>query len=261
MTIFHQGHAFLWKHRVKHGDPSLSNMMYDVDLKCGVLTDFNLSLLQWEPRIIGTDRTGTVPFMATDLLTEAYWWGLIKHFYRYELEAFIWVLPFTFLLYQDGMQLWNAYVDPWRTSNYSLCMKEKTAFQEQSTFNATASMVQTDFKGLWHLVYFLFRAMDLAKTSQKNRYDTLIELADLDSEVVLPSEPSDSGVESKEMWDFFISALDRYTRMMAVEHRTQFSSLVTRLKTHQPDFTQLTDEEATLLREKYAPFLWHPSNI
>ena len=63
------------------------------------------------------------------------------------------------------------------------------------------------------------------------------------------------------MWDFFVSALDRYTRMMAVEHRTQFSSLVTRLKMHQPDFTKLTDKEVTLLGEKYVPFLWHPSNI
>ena len=30
-------------------------MMYDLDLKCSVLTDFDLSLLQWEPSIIGTD--------------------------------------------------------------------------------------------------------------------------------------------------------------------------------------------------------------
>ena len=223
-------------------------MMYDRELKCGVLNDFDLSLLQWEPRIIGTDRTGTVPFMATDLLTEAYWRGLIKRFYRHELEALIWVLPFTFLLYRDGMRLPNAYVDPWRTSDYNVCMEKKTAFQEQSTFTAAASTVQTEFKGFWRLVYFLFRAMDQAKTSRKDRYDAVVELADLEdfegnATDVVPSEHSDSALESKEMWDFFVSALDRYTRTMAVEHRSKFSSLVTRLKAQQPDFAKLTDED------------------
>ena len=239
-------------------------MMYDLDLKCGVLTDFDLSLLQWEPRIIGTDRTGTVPFMATDLLTEAYWRGLTKRFYRHELEAFIWVLPFTFLSYQDGMRLSNAYVDPWRTSDYRVCMEKKIAFQEQNTFTAAASTVQTDFKGYWRLVYFLFRAMDQAKTSRKDRYDAVIELTENEdnedecgdaTDVIVPSEPTDPGLESKEMWDFFVSALDRYTRTMAVQHRSRFSSLVARLKMHQPDFIKLTDEEAVSLREKYGPFL------
>ncbi|KAF8881282.1 hypothetical protein CPB84DRAFT_1791916, partial [Gymnopilus junonius] len=55
-------HAFLWKNFV---EPSLSNLMYDEDNGCGILTDFDLSLLQWEPRIFGTDRMGTIPFMAS----------------------------------------------------------------------------------------------------------------------------------------------------------------------------------------------------
>ncbi|KAF8808817.1 hypothetical protein BYT27DRAFT_7136869, partial [Phlegmacium glaucopus] len=126
---FHLGHAFLWKYRVEHRDPSLGNMMYDPDLKCGVLTDFDLSIFQWEPRVIGTDPTGTIPFMAIDLLTEAYWQGLTKCLYRHELEAFIWILPYTFLLYRDGLRLRNKHVDPWRTSDYNTCRKEKSDFQ------------------------------------------------------------------------------------------------------------------------------------
>ena len=39
------------------------------DLKCGVLTDFDLFILQWELRVIGTDRTVTIPCMAIDQLT------------------------------------------------------------------------------------------------------------------------------------------------------------------------------------------------
>jgi hypothetical protein len=44
-------------------------MMCDPDLKCGVLTDFDLFILQWEPRVIETDRTDTIPCMAIDQLT------------------------------------------------------------------------------------------------------------------------------------------------------------------------------------------------
>jgi Fungal protein kinase len=80
------GHAFLWKNHVEHGDPSVDNMIYGPESKCGVLTDFDLSLLQWEPRVFGT------PFMAIDLLTDEYWEGTIKRYYHHELESFIWVI-------------------------------------------------------------------------------------------------------------------------------------------------------------------------
>ncbi|KAF8964736.1 hypothetical protein BDZ97DRAFT_860119 [Flammula alnicola] len=95
-------HSFLWKNYVEHGDPSLNNAMYDPSLKCGVLTDFDLSLLQWEPRVLGDDRTGTIPFMALDLLSQAYWEGTLKRYYHHELESFIWILLYTFLLYEDA---------------------------------------------------------------------------------------------------------------------------------------------------------------
>ena len=98
--------------------------------------------------------------------------------------------------------------------------------------------------------------MDQAKTSRKDPVMELAENEDNEGECdyatdVVPSEPIDPGLESKEMWDFFVSALDRYTRTIAVQHRRRFSSLIARLKTHQPGFIKSTDEEAASLR---APF-------
>ncbi|KAF8881291.1 hypothetical protein CPB84DRAFT_1687299, partial [Gymnopilus junonius] len=84
-AIVSVGHAFLWKHFIEYGDPSLSNLMYDEEFKHGVLTDFDLSLPQWEPRVVGTDRTGTIPFIALDLLTADYWSGATTRFYHHEL--------------------------------------------------------------------------------------------------------------------------------------------------------------------------------
>ncbi|KDR79227.1 hypothetical protein GALMADRAFT_25577, partial [Galerina marginata CBS 339.88] len=87
-------HAFLWKHHVEHGDPSLSNLMYDPDTQCGVLSDFDLSVLQWEPRVTGTEKMGSVPFMALEILTEDYWEGKVQRCYHHELESFIWILVY-----------------------------------------------------------------------------------------------------------------------------------------------------------------------
>jgi len=53
--------------------------------------------------------------MAIDFLPEAYWRGLIKRFYRHELEASIWVLPFTFLVFDNNsgrVRCTTIYVDP-----------------------------------------------------------------------------------------------------------------------------------------------------
>ena len=70
--------------------------MYNVKLHCGVLCDYDLSISQRQPRMPGTDRTGTIPFMAIQLLTDEYWNGSMERLYQHELEAFIWILPFVF---------------------------------------------------------------------------------------------------------------------------------------------------------------------
>ena len=57
---------------LEHGDPSLWNVMYNEDLQCGVLSDFDLSVSQRQRHVPGTDRTGTIPFMAIALLADEY---------------------------------------------------------------------------------------------------------------------------------------------------------------------------------------------
>ncbi|KAN0086250.1 hypothetical protein V8E55_007384 [Tylopilus felleus] len=64
-----QCHLALWNNKVYHRDISSSNLMYykDQDGKiCGVLNDFDLASTQ--ETATGTERTGTIPFMALDLL-------------------------------------------------------------------------------------------------------------------------------------------------------------------------------------------------
>jgi len=122
--------------------------MYNEDLHCGVLSDFDLSISRRNPRVPGTDRTGTIPFMAIALLSDRYWNG---RKYRHELEAFIWVLPFVFLRYQDGKSQRGTPVDGWMTDNYHACAQEKSGFRTRPNLRRMKRLCQSDFKDHWHL--------------------------------------------------------------------------------------------------------------
>jgi hypothetical protein len=120
-------------------------MMYDEDLDCGVLSDFDLSISR------RTDRTGTIPFMAIELLPSIYWQGDIERKYRHELEAFIWVLPFVFLRYQNGQSQRGTPVDVWMTDNYHACAQEKSCFRTGPNLRRMERLCQSNFKDHWHL--------------------------------------------------------------------------------------------------------------
>ena len=67
----HPGHFELWKWGLHHRDISSGNLMYTRDEQgrvVGVLNDFDLSVLASLASEFSTERTGTVLFMATDLL-------------------------------------------------------------------------------------------------------------------------------------------------------------------------------------------------
>jgi hypothetical protein len=84
------GHRQLWANGIEHNDISVKNLMYDETNKRGVLND----LAHWttQRRPTGTERTGTRPFMALDLLTDEAWDGKVERLYRHDCESFVWVL-------------------------------------------------------------------------------------------------------------------------------------------------------------------------
>jgi hypothetical protein len=67
--------------------------MYNPETKRGVLNDFDLARLggpNREPS--GKDNTGTLPFLALDLLDERASCGLVRRRYRHDAESFTWYL-------------------------------------------------------------------------------------------------------------------------------------------------------------------------
>lgn len=92
----------------------------------GVLNDFDLA--STEDGITGYERTGTIPFMALDLLTEDGLAGKIKHVYAHDVESFLWVLLWTCLRYHNGKLRESRAFDEWAKVDAHGCGKEKTHF-------------------------------------------------------------------------------------------------------------------------------------
>jgi hypothetical protein len=144
-------HAYSWNNGLEYGDACLRNMMYDDSLECGVLTDHDTSISLQDARVLRTDRAGAMPFMALELLTGKYWRGKVARHYRHELEAFIWILAFVFLAYQDKKIQRGTLVEKWMTSDYNNCRIQKRDFQAFDRLSDHDERRQADFTQHWPL--------------------------------------------------------------------------------------------------------------
>lgn len=126
-------------------------MMYNPRDRRGVLVDYDLSIFQHLPRVPRTYRTGTIPFMTIDLLRDKYWDGDAERLFAHELEAFIWILPFVSLRYQDQKAQKNTPVDRWITSDHNACRKAKWSWADAPDLEEAGTKVQDDFRKEWPL--------------------------------------------------------------------------------------------------------------
>ncbi|KAG2359068.1 hypothetical protein BDR07DRAFT_1415906 [Suillus spraguei] len=121
-------HATLWKEGVYHRNVSPGNMMwYKIDGKLmGVLNDCHLSSLANDPGPRSNERTGTVPFIAFDLLTEEGQRGEVEHVYRHELESFVWCFTWVSMRCKDRvLPAESCFFDEWATLCTMTCGVKK----------------------------------------------------------------------------------------------------------------------------------------
>jgi Fungal protein kinase len=123
------GHRHLWNGGIEHNDISVSNMIYDKTKNGdGVLNDFDLAHVRGKTRPSGTGRTGTMPFMALDLLTKNAWAGKVERLYRHDCESFVWVLLWICSRYDEGAEIEQPPLKEFITSNFLQHYKEKRSF-------------------------------------------------------------------------------------------------------------------------------------
>ncbi|KAG1901817.1 uncharacterized protein F5891DRAFT_1277565 [Suillus fuscotomentosus] len=144
-------HRALWKRGVLHRDVSPSNLMvYRLRGQfIGVLNDYDLSSFKRDgPR--GLERTGTLPFMAADLLTPDAMAGKVEHVYAHDAESLIWVLTWVCLRYEGGNLLSkNRPLEEWLKVDASLCQARKAQFWSIEIRNVCPS---TSHAESWDLV-------------------------------------------------------------------------------------------------------------
>ena len=91
------GHWALWDAGIEHGDISIRNLMFDPVTERGVLT---FDLARWSTKNrkpSAEDNTGTLPFLALDLLTDDPFEGRMRRFYQHDAESFAWCLIYLYL--------------------------------------------------------------------------------------------------------------------------------------------------------------------
>ncbi|KAK7051282.1 hypothetical protein VNI00_004782 [Paramarasmius palmivorus] len=98
-------HAILWILGVEHGDISAGNLMYDEKNNVPKLCDYDLSHFSDEPRPYGFSHTGTLRFMASELLADTAMNGSVQKVYRHDVESFAWVLLWILAFFRDGKKV------------------------------------------------------------------------------------------------------------------------------------------------------------
>ncbi|KAJ3500492.1 hypothetical protein NLJ89_g9772 [Agrocybe chaxingu] len=145
-----QRHRVLHRQGIDTGDPRLWNILYDRTKRSTILTDFDLrDTPDFLPSYSYAGRTGAIPFMAIELLSEKHENAAFRRTYRHELEAFVWVLLFVLRRYNDKTlveDIGNTCI--WFTPEYRECFIYKWAITSKPTLLA----VQESFKAQSWLV-------------------------------------------------------------------------------------------------------------
>ncbi|KAF8838060.1 hypothetical protein BDN67DRAFT_1004556 [Paxillus ammoniavirescens] len=121
-------HYVLWKSGIYHRDVSCESLMYHrVNGKVvGVLNDHDLASLAGSDNPLGNEPTGTMLFMAIDLLDAGGQDGKVKHLYRHDMESFVWVFVWICHQFKDGKLRTRRPLDAWAKADARRCVLEKS---------------------------------------------------------------------------------------------------------------------------------------
>ncbi len=121
------GHYKLWLSGIHHRDVSAFNLMYkrrEDGTIVGVLIDFDLAILCGS-QSTNTERTGTMVFMALEILDSIAADTHRLHLYRHDAESFLWVAIWVCGTYEGGKARQDASFKAWTQGDARHCRNYK----------------------------------------------------------------------------------------------------------------------------------------
>lgn len=136
--------------------------MWDPVTKCGILNDWDLSRIRHKPRDGNLERTGTVPFLALELLDDPnFERGHVAPLYRHDCESFKWA--FLFLCCDES----GSTVRKWLTNNAEQCFQIKLGYLHSlDSFKISATHASLEHLGL--SVYNLLLNASFLRAQSRN---------------------------------------------------------------------------------------------
>ncbi|KAJ7714357.1 hypothetical protein B0H16DRAFT_1618745 [Mycena metata] len=140
-------HHALWIAGIHRTDISLENVMMRIRRTPNRAPHFSGIFNDWDlaPSVNSVPaRTGTIPFMHPELLTEEYWAGKIPPLYLHANTSFIWLMAFLVLRYENGkiIPLPSLPFDDLITSNYNKARRIKFDVSRLRTFSCPSGAEQ-----------------------------------------------------------------------------------------------------------------------
>ncbi|KAI3604003.1 other 1 protein kinase [Moniliophthora roreri] len=125
--------AILWLLGVEHGDISEANLRFCTETSWPKLCDWDLSHFTGEPRPAGFSNTGTLIFMANDLLTRQGREGAVTRVYRHDVESLFLVLIWILARFRDGklLQVLPREFEVWKQESWHMIVAERAGAIQQ----------------------------------------------------------------------------------------------------------------------------------
>jgi hypothetical protein len=181
----------------------------------GVLNDYDLSSLADDPCPRGNELTGTIPFMALDLLSAEAQRGEVKHLYRHDLESFMWVFIWICFSYRGGVLLPAKLrpLDRWATIDAVTCAEKKSFFM----FDMLNYVSPHPHPLVWR---FLLGCVFVLNTNENHQSTLRLEKLLRESGVTEHWQSDDSDEEQEDMDGF----LRMFTNTQAWVQLSEFSN-------------------------------------
>ncbi|KAF9007477.1 hypothetical protein BDQ17DRAFT_1302041 [Cyathus striatus] len=174
-------HYALWNKDTEHGDISVWNLMWDPQTNCGVLNDWDLAFVRGGILVNGVkqeghgaERTGTMPFMARELLDDPYSLDR-QRLYRHEVESFIWVI--TWICFKVDLP---SELDSWHSGDSRIVStaKDSTVMKAKRQYWKN---VPRPFTPIWQVCILLLQVlydMEALEIDDAKLYDTVMKIAE-----------------------------------------------------------------------------------